>query len=123
MGTITKLSAMYNVAKAKWPQLENKQKRNIVSDIFMLIVCIAGMFVFDSWLIVAAYAVGIVTALVSLYAILINNLPEDMLKQIFGVDLIVTTICFSLYTFFIGIYWLAAVCAALGLISLYKGNE
>ena len=47
MGTITKLSSMYNVAKAKWPQLENKQKRNIVSDIFMLIVCIAGMFVFD----------------------------------------------------------------------------
>ena len=123
MGTITKLSSMYNVAKAKWPQLENKQKRNIVSDIFMLIVCISGMFIFDSWLIVAAYAVGIVTTLVSLYAILINNLPEDMLKQIFGVDLIVTTICFSLYTFFIGIYWLAAVCAALGLISLYKGNE
>ena len=123
MGTITKLSSMYNVAKAKWPQLENKQKRNIVSDIFMLIVCITGMFVFDSWLIVAAYAVGIVTTLVSLYAILINNLPEDMLKQIFSVDLIVTTICFSLYTFFIGIYWFAAVCAALGLISLYKGNE
>ena len=123
MGTITKLSSMYNIAKAKWPQLDNKQKRNIVSDIFMLIVCITGMFIFDSWLIAAAYAVGIVTALVSLYAILINNLPEDMLKQIFGVDLIVTTICFSLYTFFIGIYWLAAVCAALGLISLYKGNK
>ena len=111
MGTITKLSS-----------LSSKQKRNLISDIFMLIVCVAGLLISDSPLTIIAYAAGIIASAAGLRSVF-GNLPEDMLKQIFGVDLIVTTICFSLYTFFIGIYWLAAVCAALGLISLYKGNE
>jgi hypothetical protein len=108
MGTITKLSS-----------LSSKQKRNLISDIFMLIVCVAGLLISDSLLTIIAYATGIIALVTGLRSVF-GNLPEETVKRVFEVDMIVTFVCFSLYVFFIGIYWLSAMFAVFGILSIYK---
>ena len=108
MRTITKLSS-----------LSSKQKRNLISDIFMLIICVAGLLISDSPLTIIAYAAGIIASAAGLRSVF-GNLPEKTVKKVFEADMIVTFVCFSLYVFFLGIYWLSATIAILGILSIYK---
>lgn len=120
---MNKLAYLYDTAKINWPTLDKYKKFSLLQNAVLLFVCIIALATFHSYIMDFAFIVGIITACIGVYSVLINKMPKDMLEAIDTTELIIVGICCLLYAILTGIYWLAFVTVALVLFSLFNDKE